>query len=214
MKAKIVLLGMMLSTHAFAQTTKHGIASAWYQSPKAAASITGAVSLTNYVRGSVANSMVVKSNGTVVIFYRHNGQNKWVQSSDNGNTWTSLGALPASAATGLSSITADIDPNNNIYIAWKSGEFSLGFSKFNGTSWSSPIPSMPKPKLPLILSLFLKSVRIGKAGFILCGSKATTKTITQGLNLPAGMPALLMGEILFQVLCYFPKAIPTTPLFQ
>lgn len=137
MKSQTTLAGILICLQALAQTTNHGIDSHWYQTPKAAATITGSVSLTNYVKGSVANSMVVKSNGTVIIFYKQNGQNKWIQSPDNGNTWTSPGSLPAPMANGLSSITADIDQNDNIYAAWKSGDFSLGFSKFNGTSWST-----------------------------------------------------------------------------
>lgn len=52
------------------------------------------------------------------------------------NTWSSSGNLPASAVGGLSSISADIDQNDNIYIVWKSGNFSLGFARFNGSTWS------------------------------------------------------------------------------
>jgi hypothetical protein len=119
-----------------AQTTNHGIDAKWYQTPKPAATISGPISPMNNVAGSVANAMVVKSNGTVIIFYRQGSQNKWIQSSDGGNTWTTPGTLPTPATMGLSTITADIDQSDNIYIAWKSGNFSLGFSKFNGTSWS------------------------------------------------------------------------------
>lgn len=121
-----------------AQTTNHGIDANWYQTPNAAAIITGPVSPVNNVAGSVANAMVVKSDGTVIIFYRQGGQNKWIQSSDGGSTWIAPGTLPEPATMGLSSITADIDQSDNIYIAWKSGNFSLGFSKFNGTSWMPP----------------------------------------------------------------------------
>lgn len=118
-----------------AQTTNHGIDVNWYQTPKAAATITGAISSMNSVGGSVANAMVVKSNGTVVIFYRQSGQNKWTQSADGGNTWTSPGTLYTPAANGLTTISADIDQSDNIYITWKSGDFSLGFAKYNGVSW-------------------------------------------------------------------------------
>lgn len=118
------------------QTTNHGIDVNWFQTPKPAATITGSISLMNNVAGSVANAMVVKTDGTVIIFYRQGGQNKWTQSSDGGNTWTNPGTLPTSATMGLSTVTADIDQSNNIYITWKSGNFSLGFSKFNGTSWT------------------------------------------------------------------------------
>lgn len=113
-----------------AQTTHHGIDPNWYQTPKAAVS-----SASNNLAGSVANNMVVKSNGTVIIFYRQSGQNKWIQSTDSGNNWTSPGTLYAPAAIGLSTITADIDQSDNIYIAWKSGDFTLGFAMYNGSSW-------------------------------------------------------------------------------
>lgn len=137
MKKIIFYLTVGLLTNTIkAQSTNHGIDANWYQIPKAAATITGPVSLMNNVAGSVANAMVVKSDGTVIIFYKQSNQNKWIQSSDGGNTWTSPGSLPPPAVTGLSTITADIDQSDNIYIAWKSGNFSLGFSKFNGTSWS------------------------------------------------------------------------------
>ncbi|GAB4344193.1 MAG: hypothetical protein OHK0038_24380 [Flammeovirgaceae bacterium] len=126
----------LLATNIKAQTTHHGIDANWYPVPKAAATITGTVSNMNNVAGSVANAMVVKSNGTVIIFYRQVAQNKWIQSPDGGNTWTSPGTLPTAATNGLSTISADIDQSDNIYIVWKSGNFSLGFSKFNGTSWS------------------------------------------------------------------------------
>ncbi|GIV27555.1 MAG: hypothetical protein KatS3mg027_1369 [Bacteroidia bacterium] len=120
----------------YSQSTNHGIDANWYQSSKTATVLTGAFSPTNYVHGAVANNMVVKQNGTVILFYKQNGQNKWVQSSNGGNTWSSPGNLPASAIGGLSTISADIDQNDNIYIVWKSGTFSLGFAKFNGSSWS------------------------------------------------------------------------------
>ncbi|GAB4339628.1 MAG: hypothetical protein OHK0038_18850 [Flammeovirgaceae bacterium] len=132
----ISLIGIIICLKALAQTTNHGTDPNWYQTPKIAATITGSVSQTNYVKGSVANCMVVKSK-TVIIFYRQNGQNKWIQSTDDGNAWTSPSTLPASISNGLSTVTADIDQNDNIYAAWKSGDFSLGFSKFNGTSWSN-----------------------------------------------------------------------------
>lgn len=137
MKKINTLLSLLINLFALAQTSNHGIDSNWYQSPKIAATITGTVSPTNYIKGSVANSMVVKSDGTVIIFYRQNGQNKWIQSPDYGNTWTLPGTLSAPLANGLSSITADIDQNDHIYAAWKSGNFSLGFSKFDGNSWST-----------------------------------------------------------------------------
>jgi hypothetical protein len=130
-----LLVGLMANS-INAQTTNHGIDVNWYQTPKPAATISGPISPMNNVAGAVANSMVVKSNGTVIIFYKQNNQNKWIQSSDGGNTWTLPGTLPTSAVMGLSTISADIDQSDNIYIAWKSGNFSLGFSKFNGTSWS------------------------------------------------------------------------------
>lgn len=137
MKNRVTILFLILAINvAKSQTTNHGIDANWYQTPKSAATITGSISPMNNVAGSVANAMVVKSDGTVIIFYRQGGQNKWTQSSDGGNTWTNPGTLPTSAATGLSTITADIDQSDNIYIAWKSGNFSLGFSKFNGTSWT------------------------------------------------------------------------------
>jgi hypothetical protein len=135
-RLSILLFSIGIIKLSSAQTTNHGIDANWYQTPKTAATITGSFSSLNYVGGAVANSMVVKSNGTVIIFYKHNGQNKWIQSSDGGNTWTTPGTLPTPATMGLSTITADIDQSDNIYIAWKSGNFSLGFSKFNGTSWS------------------------------------------------------------------------------
>jgi hypothetical protein len=121
-----------LFSQTFGQTTNHGIDANWYQTPRAAVTST-----TNNLSGSVANNVIVKSNGTVIIFYRQGGQNKWIQSPDGGNTWTSPGTLHTPAANGLSTITADIDQSDNIYIAWKSGNFSLGFSKFNGTTWST-----------------------------------------------------------------------------
>lgn len=131
----LLLLGIIASC-LNAQTTNHGIDADWYQSPKTAATITGSVSTFNNVQGSVANNVLVKQNGTVIIFYKEVSQNKWIQSPDDGNTWSSPGTLPAAAANGLSTISADIDQNDNIYIAWKSGNFSLGFSKFNGSGWS------------------------------------------------------------------------------
>lgn len=118
-----------------AQTTNHGIDAYWYPSPKPAASITGSISPMNNVGGSVANAMVVKSDGTVIIFYRQGAQNKWIKSSDGGNTWTSPGTLYPPAASGQSTISADIDQSDNIHIIWKSGNFSLGYAKYNGTSW-------------------------------------------------------------------------------
>lgn len=136
MKKVVFYLSILLSINSInAQTTNHGIDVNWYQTPKTAATITGAISPTNSVAGSVANAMVVKSNGTVVIFYRQGGQNKWIQSADGGITWTSPGMLYTPAANGLSTISADIDQSDNIYIIWKSGNFSLGFAKFNGSSW-------------------------------------------------------------------------------
>lgn len=126
-----LFFGIFLTNQIVAQTTNHGIDMNWYQVPKAVTTST-----TINLSGSVANNVVVKSNGTVIIFYRQGGQNKWLQSSDGGNTWTSPGTLPANAVNGLSTITADIDQSDNIYIAWKSGDYSLGFSKFNGSSWT------------------------------------------------------------------------------
>lgn len=120
-----------------AQTTHHGVDANWYQTPKAVATISGTISDMNSVGGAVANNMVVKQDGTVIIFYKHGNQNKWMQSSDGGDTWTSPGSLPTAAVNALSTISADIDQNDNIYILWKSGNFSLGFSKFDGTSWSN-----------------------------------------------------------------------------
>ncbi|MCZ2130301.1 MAG: T9SS type A sorting domain-containing protein [Bacteroidia bacterium] len=125
-----LILGVFILNQITAQTTNHGIDANWYQNPKAAAT-----SSSNNLSGSVANNMVVKSNGTVIIFYRQGGQNKWIQSSNGGNTWSSPGTLLSSAVSGLSTITADIDQSDNIYIAWKSGDFSLGFAKYNGSSW-------------------------------------------------------------------------------
>lgn len=130
------LLIVLHGSIAISQTTNHGIHANWYQMPKSAATISGPISAMNNVQGAVANNMLVKQNGTVIIFYRQVAQNKWTQSSDGGNTWTTPGSLPAAAVNGLSTISADIDQNDNIYIVWKSGNFSLGFSKFNGTSWS------------------------------------------------------------------------------
>jgi hypothetical protein len=115
-----------------AQTTIHGIDANWYQIPKSSATSTS-----YNLGGSVANNVVVKSNGTVILFYRQNGQNKWIQSADGGNTWTSPGTLLASAAIGLSTITADIDQSDNVYISWKSGDFSFGFAKFDGSAWTT-----------------------------------------------------------------------------
>ncbi len=125
-----ILICSWLINSSIAQTSNHGVDANWYQSPKPAATST-----TNNLSGSVANNVVVKSDGTVIIFYRQGGQNKWIQSSDGGNSWTSPGTLYAPAVNGLSTITADIDQNDNIYIAWKSGSFSLGFAKHNGSSW-------------------------------------------------------------------------------
>jgi len=137
MKNFVTALFLILAINvAKSQTTNHGIDVNWHQTPKPAATITGTISSMNNVAGSVANSMVVKSDGSVIIFYRQGVQNKWTQSSDGGNTWTNPGTLPAPAIMGLSSITADIDQNDNIYIVWKSGNFSVEFSKFNGTSWT------------------------------------------------------------------------------
>lgn len=136
MKRIIFYLTAGLITHSIqAQTTNHGIDATWYQTPKAAATIVGTISSLNNVGGSVANAMVVKSNGTVIIFYRYGGQNKWTQSADGGNTWTSPGTLYPPAATGLTTISADIDQSDNIHITWKSGNFSLGYAKYNGSSW-------------------------------------------------------------------------------
>jgi hypothetical protein len=135
MKQFIFYLSIVSST-AIAQTTNHGIDANWYQTSKPAATISGSISAMNNVQGAVANNMLVKQNGTVIIFYKQVAQNKWTQSSDGGVSWTNPGLLPTGAANGLSTISADIDQNDNIYIVWKSGNFSLGFSKFNGTSWS------------------------------------------------------------------------------
>lgn len=133
-----MLVGLNLSS----QTTQHGIDSNWYQSSKSAATITGNVSLNNYLGGAVANNTIVKNNGTVIIFYRqkngNNPQNQWVQSTDNGNTWSVPGNLLPTAAGGMSTIAADMDTNENIYILWKSGHFSLSVAKYNGTSWNTP----------------------------------------------------------------------------
>lgn len=137
MKKNVLVVGLYcLSNGISAQTTNHGIDANWYQIPKTAATIVGTVSETNSLQGAVANNMLVKQNGTVIIFYKYGNQNKWVQSSDGGNTWTSPGVLPINATNGQSTISADIDQNDNIYMVWKSGPFSLGFSKFNGTSWT------------------------------------------------------------------------------
>lgn len=135
-KVVFVLSIALVANLAQSQSTHHGIDANWYPTPKAAATITGTISSTNNVAGAVANNVVVKSNGTVIIFYKQGAQNKWTQSSDGGNTWTTPGSLPTAATNGLSTISADIDQSDNIYIAWKSGNFSLGFSKFNGSSWS------------------------------------------------------------------------------
>ncbi|GAB4446744.1 MAG: hypothetical protein OHK0036_00020 [Bacteroidia bacterium] len=137
MKSNLTTLLTILAFKAgMSQTTIHGIDANWYQTPKTATTITGVLSATNYVGGAVANNVLVKSNGAVIIFYKSGNQNKWVQSSDGGNTWTNPGSLPTPAVFGLSTISADIDQSDNIYIVWKMGNFSLGFSKFNGTSWS------------------------------------------------------------------------------
>lgn len=133
----IMLFALTGLNAAVSQTTLHGIDSHWYPSSRTAASITGPLSPVNNVGGAVANNMVVKTDGTVIIFYRQGGQNKWIQSADNGNTWTSPGTLYPPAASGLSTITADIDQSNNIYIAWKSGNFSIGFAKYNGSTWTA-----------------------------------------------------------------------------
>lgn len=138
MKQFIFYLSLVLiCSTTIAQTTNHGIDANWYQTSKPAATISGPISAMNNVQGAVANNMLVKQNGTVIIFYKQVAQNKWTQSSDGGVTWTNPGSLPVAAINGLSTISADIDQNDNIYIVWKSGNFSLGFSKFNGTSWST-----------------------------------------------------------------------------
>ncbi|GAB4209328.1 MAG: hypothetical protein Fur0023_21550 [Bacteroidia bacterium] len=134
-KTAIASFFTLVAHIAQSQTTHHGIDPNWYQTPKATAAITGPISPTNNISGSVANAMVVKSNGTVIIFYRQGGQNKWIQSSDGGNTWTSPGTLYPPAAFGLNTISADIDQSDNIHIIWKSGNFSLGYAKYNGSSW-------------------------------------------------------------------------------
>lgn len=84
-----LLLGVISLYQSIAQTTIHGIDPNWYQNPKAAVT-----SATYNLKGAEANCVVVKSDGTVVIFYKQGGQNKWIQSSDGGNTWTSPGSLP------------------------------------------------------------------------------------------------------------------------
>ncbi|MEW6774497.1 MAG: T9SS type A sorting domain-containing protein [Bacteroidota bacterium] len=136
MRKFIFYLSIGISSTTAAQTTNHGIDANWYQAPKAAATISGPISAMNNVQGAVANNMLVKQNGTVILFYKQVAQNKWTQSSDGGVTWTNPGSLPVAAVNGLSTISADIDQNDNIYIVWKSGNYSLGFSKYNGTSWS------------------------------------------------------------------------------
>ncbi|NBO65279.1 MAG: hypothetical protein EBU88_10630, partial [Acidobacteria bacterium] len=116
-----------------ANTTLHGIDSNWLQSPRVMVSSTS-----NNLQGNVANNTVVKKDGTVIVFYRQGSANSWSQSSNNGATWSSPGLLynPA-AGSALSSISADIDQSDNIYIVWKSSLFSLGFAKFNGSRWTA-----------------------------------------------------------------------------
>lgn len=139
----LTLLVVLVYAHLHSQTTQHGIDANWYQFSKTAATITGTVSVTNYLTGAVANNMVVKHDGTVIIFYREkngtNVLNKWIQSSDNGNTWTSPGNLVPAAVNGMSTIAADTDTSENIYILWKSGHFALSVAKYNGSSWSTPV---------------------------------------------------------------------------
>lgn len=120
---------LSIVVNCFSQTTPHGIDANWYPAPK-----TAVTSATPNLSGAVANNVVVKSNGTVIIFYRQGVQNNWIQSSDGGNSWSSPGTLYSPAVNGLSTITADIDANDNIYLAWKSGNFSLGFAKYNGST--------------------------------------------------------------------------------
>ncbi|NUN09563.1 MAG: T9SS type A sorting domain-containing protein [Ignavibacteriaceae bacterium] len=120
-------------------TQPHGIHPAWYQSPKIAVA-----SVNADLNGAVANNMVVKGNGTTIFFYRKGNSNYWTGTNDNGVSWDApapslLTTPPPNAATGLSSISADIDVNDNIHILWKSQHFALSYSRYNGVSWSNPV---------------------------------------------------------------------------
>ncbi len=112
----------------------HGIHPSWYQTPKSAVTNTQP-----NLQGAVANNMVVKSDGTVIFFYRQSGQNKWIASSDNGNSWYNPGNLPASAVTAAGTISADISTSDIISIAWKSGSYGISTANYSGGQWSAPV---------------------------------------------------------------------------
>ena len=115
-----------------ASTDSHGIDPNWLPSPRVMVSSTS-----SNLQGAVANNTVVKRDGTVIVFYRQGSANNWAQSSNNGQTWSSPGLLyPAAASGAQSSISADIDQSDNLYIVWRSSQFSLGFAKFNGSRWT------------------------------------------------------------------------------
>ncbi|MBL7899232.1 MAG: T9SS type A sorting domain-containing protein, partial [Crocinitomicaceae bacterium] len=105
----------------------------WYQVPEDAAT-----SVSAQLQGTVANNMVVLSDGEVVVFYKDNNLNAWKSSLDNGSTWSSPGTLFPFAVTSQSTITADSDQNDKIHIAFKTGHFQITYANFNGASWSSP----------------------------------------------------------------------------
>ncbi|GAB4137219.1 MAG: hypothetical protein Fur0041_11910 [Bacteroidia bacterium] len=133
----LIIFSICLSAWVLAQT--HGVDASWYQTPHVAVS-----SLTPNLNGAVANNMVVKSNGTVIFFYRRGASNYWAGSPDNGITWNAPVPSPlvtplTNAANGASTVTADIDSSDNIHIAWKSSHFQLSYARFNGTSWSIPV---------------------------------------------------------------------------
>lgn len=136
-KVLLAFLVPMLSGIANAQY--HGIDSNWYSAP---VQLTPSVSSAN-CGGAVANNMVVKADGTVIIFYKENNQNYWAGSNDGGITWTNPSPSPVAPCIGMigtGTISADIDISGNTHIIWSATSPSgLFYSSFNSVTqtWSA-----------------------------------------------------------------------------
>ena len=115
-----------------AEAPSHGIDPDWLAAPRVMAT-----SSSSNLQGTVANNMVVRKDGTVIVFYRQGATNTWTQTANNGLTWSSPGTLYPAAALAQSTISADIDQSDNIYIVWKASQFSLGLAKYDGARWTA-----------------------------------------------------------------------------
>jgi len=138
-KLFIFILLQLLSVVAYSQ---HGIDPHWFSAPIAVPKFNPNASAT----GAVANNMVVTANGTVIIFYKENGINYYIGSSDNGQSWNAPSPTLFTPATKTgnnnSSIGADIDLNGNIHTIWtSSAKNAVYYSRWIASSqiWSDTI---------------------------------------------------------------------------